>query len=163
MPFDRLDYIILAGLGFSMLVGLYRGFIRVAFALVSWVAAVWFAIVWGPEVGDAFFSGVAGPPLTYIGGFALLCIAGLILARIMGFLLSKIVKKTGLGLGDRLLGVIFGGARATLGVLFMIFVANFVQPEDNPVWQESVLLPYFQVLADKLEPVLPQAYESLLG
>ena len=52
---SHLDYIIIAIVLLSSLVGLARGLIREAFSLASWIAAFLFGIWFGPSVATEFF------------------------------------------------------------------------------------------------------------
>ena len=48
------DYTILAVLGLSVLMGLWRGFIGEVLALACWACAFWVAWLFGPTLADQY-------------------------------------------------------------------------------------------------------------
>ena len=62
------DYVILAVLFISVLIGLARGLISEVLSLVIWVSAFWLAWLFGPEVARHFEGSVSLPTARYAIG-----------------------------------------------------------------------------------------------
>lgn len=150
------DYIILAVLGLSVLIGLWRGLISEVLALAVWVAAFWVSWTFGPAVSAHFEHTIELPSARLIVGYGLCFIAVLILGALLRLAIGQLVESTGLSGTDRLLGMIFGFARGVLLVTLMVFLLGFTAFTRDPWWRESVLLPQFQGMAAWLGERVPQ-------
>ncbi|QIW16410.1 colicin V synthesis protein [Pasteurellaceae bacterium RH1A] len=146
-----IDYIILGIIVFSVLVSLWRGFVREVMSLVGWVAAF--------LIANAFYPYLSGY-LTQINSAYLqneyirnaiaagiLFIAVLIVAGIINALIGQLVDKTGLSGTDRVLGAAFGGLRGVLIVAAaLFFFDSFTQASQSEWWKESQLIPHFDFI-----------------
>jgi membrane protein required for colicin V production len=131
------DYAILAVIVLSLLVGVFRGFIKEVFSLVVWAAA--FAVAWkfSGDVADLMVDAVALPSARTAMGFAGLFIAVLAVGGLANYLLGKLVESTGLSGTDRLLGGVFGAARGLVLVVAVLLVSGFTPIPADPWWKES--------------------------
>lgn len=157
------DYIILAVLGLSVLIGLWRGLISEVLALAVWVAAFWVAWTFGPAVSAHFEHTIELPSARLIVGYGLCFIAVLILGALLRLAIGQLVESTGLSGTDRLLGMIFGFARGVLLVTLMVFLVSFTAFTRDPWWRESALLPQFQGMAAWLGERVPQNVRRYLS
>ncbi len=113
-----IDWLLLAALVLSMLVGLWRGFVLEVLALAGWVvayfAAHWLAPMWAPHLPI----GAAGSNLNFVAAFAITFIAVLVLWGLASRLVRLLINATPLRGVDRVLGALFGvvrGAGAAAG------------------------------------------------
>ena len=138
------DIIILAVLVLSTLFGLMRGFIREVLSLVCWIAAFWIAWAFGAQVAQLYGGWLDDPAARIVAGYAT-CFAGvLVVGALAGWVLRTLVKVSGLGGGDRFLGMLFGLARGLLLVTFVVLMLGFTTaPRDAAWWRQSALLPAF--------------------
>lgn len=149
-----IDYVIIGIIALSSLVSLIRGFVREAFSLVAWVLSFW--VAWN------FFRDLA-PHMTWFTvpsvqlgvSFLILFLVTLMLGALVNYLLGQLVDKTGLTGTDRMIGVLFGLARGALLVAVMVLLAGLTPFPNDPWWQESQLIGYFQELALWLKSLLP--------
>ena len=148
------DYCILAALSLSVLMGLWRGFIGEVLALACWVAAVWVAWKYGPQLA-AQFSAIELPSARLVLGYIVCFITVLIAGAIVSFLMRKLVSGSGLSGTDRLLGMIFGLARGLVLVTLVVLLLGFTPLPRDPWWHQSQLLPTFQQGAQRLAALLP--------
>jgi membrane protein required for colicin V production len=153
---NTLDYIIIAILGISVLVGLWRGLISEVLALLTWIAAFWVAWVFGPGVSTHFERWISVASVRLLVGYGICFIAVLILGGLVRFFIQRLLESTGLDGTDRILGMIFGLARGLLLVALLVFLLSFTALVRDPLWQQSVLLPQFQGLVAWLDKELPQ-------
>lgn len=145
------DFIIVAVIGLSIVVGVVRGFIREAVALLSWLVAIW--VAWR-------FSGFLHP---YLGGvlespeqkawvargIVLVCV--LLIGALIGSILSWITNSAaGLSLMDRVLGFIFGLTRGVVLVGFAALLGQSLKLEHEPWWQHAKLVTYAEDVGEWL-------------
>ena len=82
-------------------------------------------------------------------------VAVLILGSIVNFLAGKLVSRTGLGGTDKLLGVVFGVARGGIIVAILVLLGGLTPFPQDPWWQESQFLGYFEEFAMWMRNYLP--------
>lgn len=148
------DYCIIGVLALSVLMGLLRGFIGEVLALACWIAAFWFAWVFGPQLGAAF-TAIDTPSVRVLLGYAICFVAVLIAGAIVAFLMRKLIAGSGLSGSDRLLGMVFGLFRGLALVVLLVFVLGFTPFPRDAWWHQSQLLPTFEPGARWLSAQLP--------
>lgn len=149
------DYIILAVLGISVLIGLFRGLISEVLALAIWITAFWVAWTFAPQVAVYFEHTIPLPSARMVVSYGLCFIVVLIAGAMLRFMVSRLVRGTGLGGTDRLLGMFFGFVRGVLLVTVAVFLVGFTPFSRDAWWRDSLTLPYFQGTADWLGERLP--------
>jgi membrane protein required for colicin V production len=157
------DYIILAIVGLSVLIGLWRGLISEVLGLVVWALAFWVAWLFGPSVAGYFEHSIQLPSARMLVGYGICFLAVLIAGALLRFLVSKLVEGTGLSGTDRLLGMLFGFARGVLLVTLAVFLLGFTAVIRDPWWNESALLPQFKGLAAWLGEQVPDSVRHHLN
>lgn len=105
------DWIILAIVGISTLIGLGRGFVRETLSLLTWVAAFIVAMLFRDQLAPLLSNLVDTPSLQMITAFAILFFGTLLAGAGLNTMLSAFVEATGLSGTDRVLGVVFGLVR----------------------------------------------------
>ena len=90
----------------------------------------------------------------WVGG-GILFVVTLIVGAIVNFIVSQLVSKTGLSGTDKALGVVFGGARGVLIVTMIVLLASLTPMPEASWWQDSVMIEYFQQLAEWVKGVIP--------
>ena len=151
------DIIIIAIVLFSALISLFRGFVREALSLVSWVLAFWFALNFGHPLSDLLANYIKSPTLRMGAAFGGIFVVVLLACGIINFIISTLVDKTGLSGTDRLLGVVFGLIRGVLLVAALLLVARLTTPmADEAWWKSSALIQYFEPVEAWLQEFIPQ-------
>lgn len=180
--FNWVDYIVLAILFFSTLVGLSRGVVKEVISIATWVAAFFVASVFATPVANYFSSspqaqsvissagsGASAPitwlayGLSFIGLFIITMIAGAIINSVM----SRAVEVSGISFANRLLGALFGMIRGFLLNIMMMFLLQLIPSVMQQTWwTQSVfvntLQPEVQWLASVAQPGL-QTLKSQAG
>jgi membrane protein required for colicin V production len=156
------DYVIIAIIALSALIGLARGLIREVISLAVWAAALVAAWFFYEPVAMQLTPWISTPSVR-IGVAVLIIVFGVLIAgAIIGYLLATLVDKTGLTGTDRLLGVVFGAARGAVLVALVVFLASLTPLTEDPWWDESQLLDQFKILADwMLEQVPPDVADRI--
>ncbi|MCH9690734.1 MAG: CvpA family protein [Gammaproteobacteria bacterium] len=138
------DWIILALIAVSTLIGLSRGFVREVLSLLTWVAAFAVAMMFRQQLAPLLSNLVETPALQELAAFAMLFIATLLAGAGLNLLLSSFVSATGLSGTDRVLGMVFGLLRGSIVVLVLLIFAPVLLPvTENSWWWESKLIPSF--------------------
>ena len=131
------DGIIVAVVGLSTAIGLVRGLAREVMSVIVWVTAFVAALLLGEPVAGLL---EVGAGLGTAAGFAIVFVAVLIAGAILQRMLAKLVRSTGIGGTDRMLGSLFGAARGGLVVLVAL-IALRPFAETTSWWLESALVP----------------------
>jgi membrane protein required for colicin V production len=154
------DVALLAVIGLSCVVGVWRGFLVEVMSLAVWAAAFWLAFTYG-DAASAMFAGVVETPSARLFlGYATLFLGALVVGGLATWLIGKLVKSTGLSGTDRLLGLGFGAARGVALCCVAVLVMGFTPLPSDPWWTGSQLLPRFEVGAQWLRGWLPEAVAS---
>ncbi|HEY0178754.1 MAG TPA: CvpA family protein [Dokdonella sp.] len=149
------DYAILAVLGLSVLMGLWRGFVGEVLALACWACAFWVAWMLGPALAERFSASISTPSVRVLLAYALCFVAVLIAGAIVTFLMRKLVEGSGLSGSDRLLGMVFGLVRGVALVVLVVLLLGFTPFARDPWWSQSRLMPGFERGAHWLGAQLP--------
>jgi membrane protein required for colicin V production len=153
------DWIIAAVFLVSVLVGLVRGVMREIVSLAGWVLGVVLAFFLAGPVG-AMLPIESQVVQTALG--AVLILAGvLVLAALLGALLRALMATVKLSTLDRLLGGVFGFARAALVSGVAVMLASGTQVPDSEWWKQSMLLPWLQAGVALATPLLPESLDRL--
>jgi membrane protein required for colicin V production len=155
MAFAWIDVVILALIALSAILSLFRGFVREAVALATWLIALWVAMAVYEDLATILSQWISVPSAQKITAFAVLFICVLLLGAIVNYLAGRIVDKTGLTGTDKLLGIVFGVARGGVIVAILVLLAGLTPLPQDPWWQDSQFLGYFQELAMWLRSYLP--------
>jgi membrane protein required for colicin V production len=149
------DWILLAVLVVSMVVGLWRGLVFEVLSLLGWVAA-YVVAQWGsPMLAPHLPVGTPGSALNQAGAFALAFIAALIVWGLLARLVRMLVSASPLSGIDRLLGAVFGTLRGAVLLLGVATVVAMTPAARSPAWQSSVGAAWLTATLHEMKPMLP--------
>jgi membrane protein required for colicin V production len=149
------DFVIIGIIALSALIGFARGLIREVISLAVWGVALAAAWLFYQPVADALAPWIGTPSLR-LGSAVLLIVVGVLIAgALVAWLLSILIEKTGLSGTDRLLGVVFGGARGAVLVALLVFLLALTPISEDPWWGQSKLIGQFELLADMILSMVP--------
>jgi membrane protein required for colicin V production len=150
-----IDFVLLAIILVSGMISLIRGFIREALSLVTWVAAIWIAIMFHDQVTPYFSEHISDLILRDIAAFAALFISVVLIGGLVGLIISMLVASSGLTGTDRALGVAFGLARGVVIGAVVVMLAGQTEITSSQPWEASQMRPYLQPVADWLSRYMP--------
>lgn len=154
------DIALLAATAISALAGLWRGLMRELLGIAAWIASVWLAIRFLPQLTALGLHVTANAQAAAIGGGAVGFIAALVAFSLLTSLVSRTISASPLGGLDRLAGFAFGLVRAAAGFVVGYMLASLAAPIG--VWpdvvQKSQSLPYIYQAAVMVEGWLPDAF-----
>jgi membrane protein required for colicin V production len=150
-PADVVIVLVLLG---STIIGLLRGFVREAVSLVFWVAAIWAAWKFGPTV-EPHLGGVLADPAVapWVGRLCVLVLV-LLIGWLVAMLLSYFTRSLGLGVMDRVIGLLFGIVRGLVLVGLMIIGGELLHLNQEVWWGRSKLVPYGETVGDWLRAMV---------
>ncbi len=153
-----LDYLLIAIVGLSMVLSLWRGFIREIISLIGLIAAFLIASRASGSAGDFLGQWIHNSTVADIAGFALVFVVVMLLAGLIGAIIRKLVDMADLTATDRTLGMIFGLARGVLliGLVFLIYT-SYAKPT-APWIKGSLLAPWAIQLGDLIGHAIPPEY-----
>ncbi len=143
----------------STLFGLMRGFIREAVALVFWIVGLWAAWTLGYLIEPYLGGYLAEPNVRPWVGRALVLIFVLVLGHLIGLTLSYFMRGVGLGVIDRLIGMLFGILRGMVLVGVMVIFGELLHMNSEPWWHHSKLIPIGETLGDWLRAMVGERGE----
>lgn len=158
-----IDYAIIGLISISLIIGLFRGLIREAFALVTWAVAFWVGLTFSTPFSALLEDAITDPSARIAAAFIALFLITIILGAIINKLLSVLIDKTGLTGTDRMAGLVFGVVRGVLLIVILVMLAGLTPLPESSWWKESQLLPHFQSLAVWLKLHMPDDMASYLN
>lgn len=156
------DWVFVAVLVFSLLVGAWRGLVFELLSLASWIAALVLAQWLAPEAAGWLPLEGATEVVRYAAGFVLVFIATIFAVGLVAFLVKKLVSAVGLRPADRLLGAAFGILRGMVVLLAATVVVGMTPLRTAAWWQDAVGPQVASAVLHACKPVLPQDFGKYL-
>ena len=145
---NEVDWVILAVLALSTIVGVSRGLVREILAIVGWVLAILLALKFAPMVGEA----IPLPSLSILVRTAL----GAVLVVV-----AHLMAAASITFEDRAIGAIFGLVRGVVIVCACVFVLGLTSATKTGLWRNSVLIVPCEHVIDFCMPYMPQTIVDL--
>jgi membrane protein required for colicin V production len=134
-----IDYAIVAICVASAAFGFWRGFVKEAIAIVTWLVAIVLAWQGAWLVEERLGEWSAAPELRVWAARAIIFIGVLILGGLLAWTMRALIRKSGLSSTDRSLGAFFGLARGALLVGLLAIVIDVADLETESWWAEARL------------------------
>jgi len=157
-----LDWILLAVLLLSLVLGAWRGLVYELLSVVGWVASFFVAQWAAPQVVGLLPLQSASEPVRYAAAFVLIFVAAVFAAGLLAFLLKKLVEAMGLRPVDRTLGAAFGLVRGLILLLAATVVIDMTALKTSGWWLESQGAPVLTATLKGLKPMLPTQFAKVL-
>lgn len=141
-----LDIVVIIVAVFFLARGLWIGFIRqIAFLLalsLGYVAAGTYYPTWSQHLSQ-----IDNPQLRFVVTYALLFFTTYVVIMLLGLVLKKVVQISFLGWFDRLMGAVFGLAKAVFltTMIFMVLTGIFSDP--SPFIEKAFFTKYLTISA----------------
>lgn len=142
-----IDYGILSLVGVSVIMGVFRGFVREALSLVTWITAIALGFLYRENVAEWFVPHISMVGLRILIAFILLVLVILIIGGLLSYLISRLIKFTGFGITDRIVGIMFGLGRGLVIIAIGIMVISPTPFAKDKLWKESRLIPRLEPLS----------------
>jgi len=152
------DYILIGVVGLSVVLSLWRGFVREIISLIGLVAAFFAASRVSGQAGEFLGQWITNGTVADIAGFALVFVLIMLIVGIIGAIIRKLVDMADLTATDRTLGIFFGAARGLLLISLSFLIYTSYAKPDHKWMQESMLTPYAIEAGDMLGEAIPEGY-----
>ncbi|HLV28812.1 MAG TPA: CvpA family protein [Burkholderiaceae bacterium] len=156
------DYIVLAILGVSALLGMIRGLVKEVLSLLAFAVAVVAAVWWGGAFATALTDYISNGFLRAALGYGGVFVIVLLLVGLLNLTLSGLIERTGLTPADHGLGAVFGLARGALIIFVLVGLAGHTELPQEPWWREARLAGAVVGAVQQSKSVLPPALSSWL-
>jgi len=149
------DVAILIIISLSAIISLFRGFVREAVSLASWILAFWVSISFSDKLVPMLEGLISSQTIRLTAAFAVLFLVTLLVGALINYIIGQLVQKTGMGGTDRVLGILFGIGRGLLLVAILVMLGGIPQLSHETWWQESMFIVHFQDMAIWMRDFLP--------
>jgi membrane protein required for colicin V production len=155
------DYIILAIIVLSAVMGLVRGLLRESIAVITWFLAIvlgWsFASSLEPHLGGI----LVGSPLRIWAARVIIFVGVLLLGGAVAVVLGHYVRVSMFAGMDRFLGFVFGVVRGIVIVGAFTIAVQALRMDEDPSWARSKFMPYAEGVASALRGVVGENLERI--
>ena len=157
-----IDYLILAVLLISMIVGFFRGFFPELVSIVTWIVAIFAAMNFSGLV-EPYLQGKLGSVVVELWAARLIMfVVTLILGGLLGQLVSLVIDKSGLSGTDRMLGLVFGIVRGGVILGALVILGQLMGFQKEPWWPQSQFIPMVERVGDALRVMAPDSVNDYL-
>jgi len=156
-----LDLVSIALILFLGIKGVLRGFVKEVFGLIGIIGGIFIASKYAQVAGeyaDVTFLNLQNKASIYLVGFISVLIIFWAIATFIGMLLGKLVNSSGLGIVDKILGFIVGGAKVFLIFSVIIYVLTNIaifKGTLNSMFEGSMMFPIFKEVGSKIVQLDP--------
>ena len=155
------DYIILAIVIVSAIMGLVRGLLREAIAVITWFLAIVLAWSFAPSLEPHLGGVLVGSPLRIWAARAIIFVGILLLGGAVAVIVSHYVRVSMFAGMDKFLGLVFGIIRGIVIVGAFTIAVQALRMDEDARWKNSRLLPYASAVADALRGVVGEKLERI--
>jgi len=159
---SAIDWMLLAVLCLSFLLGLWRGIVQEVLSLAGWVAAFYVSQIYAPMAAAWLPMEGSSQMLRYAAGFVVVFVAVLVATVLVSFVVKKLISAVGLGPLDRLLGSLFGLMRGVVILLAVTVLVGMTPMRETEAWKQAQGARWLQQLLHVLKPVLPADFGKYL-
>ena len=162
MHIAALDWIFLAILLLSMLIGAWRGLVYEVLSLANWALAFFLAQHFSPVFAAWLPMTNASEAIRYGVAFVLLFVVSVFAGSLLIWLVSQLFKAAGLRPADRALGAVFGVLRGAVVLLAATVLVTMTPWKSQSWWTHSTAAAWAVAAVAQIKPVLPPEFGNYL-
>lgn len=148
MPLNGFDLSLLALLLVFAGIGAWRGLVREAVSLATWVLASLLSWLYAADLARVFDGLTSDPPLRQVLAFAVIFAVVFIVGAVAGVLLHRfLLRNATFRVANRIFGGFIGLARGTAVILIVFLLAGLTNYPQRPWWRAALLAPWFERVA----------------
>lgn len=157
-----LDWILLAVLACSLLLGAWRGLVFEVLSVLGWIAAFVLAQWLAPDVAPSLPLSNASGTVRYVAAFALVFILAAFACGLLAAMFKRLVQAVGLRPVDRVLGMVFGLLRGAILILAAGVIIYNTPLQREAWWRESTGAGITLSVLHALRQALPASFAAYL-
>ena len=155
------DYIILAIIVISAVMGLVRGLLRESIAVITWFLAIVLAWSFASSL-EPYLGGIlVGSPLRIWAARLIIFVFVLLLGGAIAVVLGHYVRVSMFSGMDKFLGLVFGIVRGVVIVGAFTIAVQALRMDEDASWKRSKLMPYAIGVADALRGIVGENLERI--
>ncbi len=148
------DYLVIAAVIISAIIGAMRGFLREAVALVTWLVALFIAWHFADLVEPHLGGLLAGSYVRTWAARIIIVFLILLLGAGIGAMLNHFVRLSIFSGMDRFLGLLFGLLRGVVLLGVFVILGQLLRLDGERWWTRSLLIPYGESVANGLRALV---------
>mgnify|MGYP001772653950 CR=1 FL=1 len=152
------DYLALGFTAYFVIRGFLTGLLRNLFSLAGMLAGFiysgWLSLKLKPLV-DKF---ITHPKVAFFMSYLLAFLLIYLTFVLAGFLLYTLIKAISMGLGDRILGALFGLIKGALFTTFLFYLIVIPFPTEKPILEKSKSFFIVSTTTKLLLPLIPESW-----
>lgn len=141
---NTLDYILIAIVVVSSVMGLMRGFVRESLSLVVILAALWLAFQYSTRVEAYFVDIIPNADARLWAAVIAIILATLLIGTVLQKLILHFMKKAESTYLDKFMGFLFGILRGFVVIGLIVWGISNTALREKPWWQDSGMVKYLQ-------------------
>jgi membrane protein required for colicin V production len=158
-----LDYILLALILGSAVLGAFRGFLREVISVITWVLAIWLAWRLAPALAPKLGGALRDPVHGVWAARTLIFLVVVIVGYCAGGVVNHFVRLSMFSGLDRLLGFLLGLVRALVVIGIGIMLAQAMRLDGEAWWKQSRLVALLEPTASVLRALAGEHLPSGLA
>lgn len=151
------DYVFLAVLAFSAVIGMWRGLVSEVMAVAAWALALLAAWRYHAQASELFVGVLDELVWRQLAGGAVVVLGVLVLTALVRYLLRQLLQAAGLGPTDRFFGALFGIARGLLVAFVVVLLGGLAGVSREPWWTQALFSAPIESAVLASRPWLPEA------
>ncbi len=148
------DYLVIAVILLSAVMGALRGFLREAVALVAWLVALFLAWHFSDLVEPHLGGLLAGSNVKIWAARSIIVLVVLLVGAGVGAALGHFVRLSIFSGMDRFLGLVFGAFRGIVLLGVFVILGQLLRLDGERWWRHSLLIPYGESVANGLRALV---------
>jgi len=155
------DYWVVAIVLLSAIIGLMRGFLREAVAVVSLLLALFIAWHFSAKLAPHLGGLLADEHVRPWAARAILLLGFLFIGSLAGVVIGHFVRLSMFIGTDRFLGFTLGVLRAGIVLGVLVIICQLLRLDDADWWRESRLIPYAERIAEGLRTLVGEEHHPV--
>src|SRR6187455_1908112 len=155
------DYIILAIVIISAVMGLVRGLLREAIAVITWFLAIVLAWLFAPSLAPMLGGVLKDSELAIWAARTIIFVGVLLLGGAVSVVLGHYIRVSMFAGMDKFLGFVFGIIRGVVIVGAFTIAIQALRMDEDPRWKNSKLMPYAIGVASALRGIVGEQLERI--
>lgn len=154
------DVVIVSIVLVSVLIGVFRGFIKELLSISTWALSLLVAYRFSGALSDHLVELIGNDQVRRVAAFLLLFVTSFAGLGLAAYFIKRLFDAINLSSTDRALGGVFGLLRGLVVVGLIVFIINQTPYTESHLWRESVLVGYVNLGIDWLWAQQPQSFSS---